>query len=420
MSQFWKKIVIKKMNTKTSGFCPSGQQSVFASGMERMKIVLNLLPLKTGGGIQVALDFIAWAKQAGRQHEWLVVCREGTPFQHQVADNLVLARTVKDQLPHRLWFEYVGCRNFLASVQPDVIFTLFGPQWPGAGALNIVGCAYSNLFYPEIDFWGALPWHRRLIKSLIDWQRLNRLRRADVRIFETEDLARRAVRQNGFPSASVHVVPPACSSLVNATASHPDTAARCGNLPAGFRVVLIAGYHPNKNFDLLVDTAVLLRRAGLQQVRFVLTLPPADPGTQALLARAATQGVADQIVNFGPVPQQGCCELYRACDAAVLPSTLESFSNMIAESWAMQKPLLISDLDWAKSLCGDGALYFGHRNAASLCSAIQKLVNKEMDVARLLKNGLQQLQQYPSARQRFERYLDVIERSVSGEVFRCT
>lgn len=385
-----------------------------------MRIVLNLLPLKTGGGVQVALDFMSWARQIGRHHEWLIVCREGSPFAQPREDNLVLAQTVRDRLADRLWFEYVGCRNFLDRVKPDAIFTLFGPHWPGAkDRLNIAGCAYSNLFYPEIDFWRALPRHRRLIKKIIDWQRLQRLRTADVRIFETADLARRATIQNHFLPSTVHVVPPACSSFVDASRFHPETAERCADLPAGFRVLLIAGYHPNKNIDLLVDTAVLLRRSGLSHVRFILTLPTADPGAQALFAYAAQAGVSDQIINFGPVPQQGCCELYRVCDAAVLPSTLESFSNMIAESWAMQKPLLISDMDWARSLCGRGALYFAHRNPESLCDMIRKLVSGEVDVANLLHHGLQQLQQYPSARQRFERYLDVIERSVVCEVRQC-
>jgi glycosyltransferase involved in cell wall biosynthesis len=385
-----------------------------------MRIVLNLLPLKTGGGIQVALDFMAWAQQAGQQHEWLIVCRENTPFRQRINGNLELAHIVPDNLPHRLWFEYVGCRKFLGRVQPDIIFTLFGPQWPGASdELNVVGCAYSNLFYPEIDFWRALPLYRRVLKTLIDRQRLRRLRKADIKIFETTDLAQRAMQQNGFLPETVHVVPPACSSLVSAEGFDTATAERCRGLPDGFRILLIAGYHPNKNFDILVDTAVLLRRSGLQMVRFVLTLPATDPGAQAIFARADKLGVADQIVNFGPVPPQGCCELYRGCDAAVLPSTLESFSNMIAESWAMQKPLLISDLDWARSLCGDGAIYFAHRNPQSLCEAIQLLVNGGVDVTRLMQSGLKQLQQYPSARQRFERYMDVIERSVVSKAPQC-
>src|SRR5262249_61677838 len=131
--------------------------------------MLNLVPLKTGGAVQVGLDFVAQA-QCSRQHQWHVVATAGTPLA-QIAgrDNVRLCATVGKGLPARTWFEFSGCRRPLRSIRPAVVHTLFGPSWPGAaGITSVVGCAYSNLCYPEIDFWGRLPPSQRAWREFVD------------------------------------------------------------------------------------------------------------------------------------------------------------------------------------------------------------------------------------------------------------
>lgn len=385
-----------------------------------MKIALNLLPLKTGGGVQVALDFLRWVPLLGQQHQWFLACRKGSVFSTCTGSNVQIMAEVADNLSSRLWFEYVDCRKFASEWNIDAVFTLFGPQWPGFSGLNIVGCAYSNLFYPEIDFWGRLPLWGRQLKKVIDWQRLQRLHQADIRIFETDDLAQRAVSLFGYHPAATHVVRPACSSLVSEGALHQETRAKCQNLPVGFRVLLVAGYHPNKNIDLLVRTAAVLKARGVRDFSFVLTLPVGSEGEKCILDLAHDLGVSQHIHNVGTVPQQGCAELYRVCDVAVLPSTLESFSNMIAESWAMKTPLLISDLSWARALCRDGALYFTHNDAGSLADELMKLMQGEVDIAGVIQSGCQRLAQYPTSQQRFLDYLSIIEKAIGQREQPCT
>src|SRR5262249_30047247 len=113
---------------------------------------------------------------------------------------------------------------------------------------------------------------------------------------------------------------------------------------------------------------------------------------------------------FGPVTQQGCAELYRACDAVILPSQLESFSNTIAESWTMGKPLLIGDLPWARALCGSAATYFSYASATSAAERILELREDPALCERLASCGRAQLAHYPTSEQRFRQYLDILER----------
>ncbi len=377
-----------------------------------MRVLLNFLPLKTGGGVQVAMDFLRQAERYGKEHEWFIVARQGGAFSsYGGTANIKLVQSVPDNIVSRLFFEYYGCKKLIREIDPALIYTQFGPQWPAAKCINVVGCAYSNLFYPELDFWGKLPWAKRLIKRVIDGQRLRRVLQADVRIFETKDLADRAVDQYGLDEQEVKFVRAAASSLVAKDAYHAETRERCKRIPAGINILLLAGYHPNKNIEFLVDAAQVLRERKMKGVRFVLTIPADRVEARRLLDRVEQLGLGDFIFNFGPVAQQGCVELYRASDFTVLPSTLESFSNMIGESWAMEKPLLISDLSWCRSLCGDAAIYYDYLNPCSLVDKIQFLIDS--DQAPIVAAGTAQLASYPTSEQRFKNYLDIIEKSTT-------
>lgn len=380
-----------------------------------MKILLNLLPLKTGGGVQVALDFLENIAQYGKQHEWLVICRAGMPFEQYCKRHIKLVARVADNLPSRAKFEWLGYAQISKTLQPEVALTLFGPHLRIQGAVNIGGCAYSNLFYPEIDFWQGLPSHRKLIKKVIDQLRFKRLAHNDITIFETEDLAKRA-KKILQPKQKVTFIRPACSSLVNKDRSHTATQSKCQKIPKAFTITLISGYHPNKNIEFLASVARELKRMGEIGICFVLTLPPSNPKVQEFFTGVKNANLGAYFYNLGPVPQAGCAEVYRACDAAILPSNLESFSNMIAESWAMQKPLLISDQSWSRSICADGAIYYPHLKPAELARKIVALKSGEINVQACIARGLNQLNQYPTSHDRFVQYLQLIEQTASSDI----
>jgi glycosyltransferase involved in cell wall biosynthesis len=181
-------------------------------------------------------------------------------------------------------------------------------------------------------------------------------------------------------------------------------------MPKKFRVLLISGFQKHKNIPLLPKIAAALKRQwAMDDVSFVITLPPQHDGTKQLIAEADSLNVDSMIYNFGPVPETGCAELYSAVDAVILPSAIESFSNTIAEAWSMRKPLLISDLDWARSACGDGAIYFNYNDPNDAASKIVQMRQDAAAVERLLEAGSRMLGTYSTSEQRFLEYLSIIE-----------
>lgn len=377
-----------------------------------MRIVLNFLGLKTGGGAQVGLDFIEQVKRHGKDHEWFLVATQGTPLESvEPTENFRLVATVPVNLVARAWFEHFACRALIRRIRPDIVYTQFGGHWPGATVPHVTGCALPYVAYPEgISLWKGEPFFRRLRLHLhIDYI-ARQLKRAQKIIFETHVMAERTCRNLNLDSRKISVVLPACSSLVQPGQHHAETALRCQNIPSGFKVVFLSNYYPHKNFFLLPRIAEALRdNYQIQDVIFVLTLPEGHRATSALLRDAKVRGVESMIFNLGPIPQEGCAELYSVADAVILPSRLESFSNTIAEAWAMEKPLLISDLDWARESCGDGALYFDCDNPGDAAAKIYALKEHPQMASKLVEAGKIRRDSYPSSEQRFLEYLRIIQ-----------
>jgi glycosyltransferase involved in cell wall biosynthesis len=378
-----------------------------------LNIVVNFLPLKAGGGVQVGLDFIEQAKKLGTHHLWSLVATKGTALAEvDPSDNVKVVKVVPRNVLARFWFEYIDCRRLVSALSADVVFTLFGPHWPGARRIpHLTGCAHPYLAYPQgVDLWRHESFVARSKLRASIWHNARCLKSASSVVFETHTMARRTTANLGLDSRKVHVVKPACSSLVHPDQQHPETATRCATLPGGYKVLFLSGYYPHKNFSLLPRAAQCLKEQhGIEDLSFIITLPHDLPATEALLRDAASRNVDHMLYNFGPVPQAGCAELYKRVDAVILPSSLESFSNTIAEAWTMRKPLLVSDLDWARDACGNGAAYITYDDAEDTAASIAALRGDPVRAAELIDAGTRARLGYPSSEQRFKGYQDLIQ-----------
>ena len=379
-----------------------------------MNIVVNFIPLKKGGGVQVGLDFLNQVKLYGKEHNWFVVATEGTPFvNYKYSENVSLVKLISRNLVDRLKFEYVGCKDVINKTNAHVIYTQFGPIWPGATVTNIAGCAYSNLMYPEIDFWGKLPLLSQIKKRVIDFFRIKRMLAADQIIFETQDLLERAIKIYNLPESRVHFVSPAISSLVKVSG---DANKKISSIPEGFRILLLSHYRVHKNIEILPKVSEILNtRFNIKNVVFVLTLND-DKKSQNIYSKAIELGVNNYICNIGSIDYEECGSLYEACDAVILPSLLESFSNTIAEAWLMKKPLIISDFEWSRSLCGDAAIYIKYNDEEDTAYKIARLITNKKEIETVVRNGMVMLNKYSTAKSRFLSYKKIIENVVNQTV----
>lgn len=373
--------------------------------MKRPVILLNFIALKSGGGVQVGVDFLSHVKNS-TDYEWHLIATAGTAFDEITeADGVASIVRSEGGIKGRFIAEVFTLRYLVKKIKPQLIFTLFGP-----GPLlifdpaikTISGCAYSNLFYPEIDFWKNSGFPLKQINKFIDVFRLLLTRRADLVVFETSDIRERAIQLRKFDPDRVCVVKPSVSNTIKNHLPEEKHDRFYLQSKHGFKIVMISYYRYHKNIDLFPYILRYLEESyGLNDIFFVLTLEPDHPGTKSLIEIANVLGVSERIINIGPISPESCSEIYSIADISILPSTLESFSNNIAESWASSVPLLTTDRSWARSICGNAAMYAKHRDVKDIGDKIYLLYRDENARINLIKEGHIRLSEYPTSSERF-------------------
>ena len=147
-----------------------------------------------------------------------------------------------------------------------------------------------------------------------------------------------------------------------------------------------------------------LKAKGIETVDFVLTLKKKDFEQHI--------GEHPNIFNIGPVPPEEGPGLYAECDGMFLPTLAECFSASYPEAMAMEKPIVTTDLGFARSICGEAALFFEPKNAEAAAEQIIRLIGDEDLQQDLIEKGKRQLETFDTPRERAEKYLALCVRAI--------
>ena len=74
----------------------------------------------------------------------------------------------------------------------------------------------------------------------------------------------------------------------------------------------------------------------------------------------------------------------------------------------MQKPILTTDLPFARDICGAAALYFNPESVEDAAEKIQQLIVDSELRLRLIANGLKRLKAFDLPEERFRKILSVL------------
>lgn len=306
------------------------------------------------------------------------------------ADRLGVAQTSRGSLDKDAW-----------TTKPthDVSFTVFGPSYGRArGRREIVGMADVTSIYsvPETrEGYGFVGGQLRRVRRLASRALFTR---ADELVVEAPHVRTQLERQWNYPPERVHVVP----NCVNAVFDRPvDAPAQ----RSGW--IFVTRSYPHKNIALLGQIGEELHRRGVDDVRFLLTLT--DEEWQAL--DESTRRHCD---NLGAKRIDELPEIYAACEGSVFPSLLECFSAAPLEAMFSGLPLVASDRDFVKDVCGDAALYADPRVASEWADAIISIREDPEVRERLVRNGRDVIAHASNAHARALAYVDLIDRNTAS------
>jgi glycosyltransferase involved in cell wall biosynthesis len=373
-----------------------------------LKLIINTASTFKGGSVQVAASFI----------------RESRDFSGNVY-HVILSKAVSEliqtgdfpenfsfyKIPYRpatrvLTFtdQAVFFKQLEKEIKPDVIFTTSGPAYWRPESPHLMGFNLAHYLYPESLYFRIIP-----IRDRLKWKLKTRFIKyytkhdADVYVTQTDDINSRLRKWIGKEKIF---------TVTNTYGSQYDLPGNYANdllpprKPGEKRFLILSAYYRHKNLEIINE--VIKRWSGAEKDawRFVVTLP--DPVFQ----RIFSDDVKASIVNVGPVPPDHCPDLYRACDFAFVPTLLECFTAAYPEAMKMGKPIVTTDLDFARTTCGDAALYYRPGDPLEAVGKLRELVKNETLQEALIQKGSDRLEHFLTAKERASRYLEICKEMV--------
>ena len=377
-----------------------------------MNILVNCSNLKTGGGIQVA-DSVCCQLYRYEKHQFVVVLSsfmKGTgariagvgnvvSFYYDIRNNASTIILGRGSYLDRLVEEY----------QVQVVLTVFGPSRWNPRVAHLSGFAMPHLVIPESPFFkrmGVLNQCLWKTKSTL----LTYFFRRSTCFFWTENpyiSERFSALVKGTGGSKKHGIVYTISNNYNQVFDMPD-AWKSHSLPAfdGTTCLSVSSFYPHKNFPILVEIARILEcKYPKFKFRFVLTFDVGQMGVP--------DDLKQHFLFIGKVDVSECPDLYRQANVMVMPTLLECFTATYPEAMRMERPIVTTDLEFARGLCGNAACYYSAVDAEACADAIYKVATDKEYAAQLVANGKEQLKKYDNYEQRADKLIGILEEMMS-------
>ena len=371
-----------------------------------MRVLINTASTFKGGSVQVAASILSECKDID-DCEFAVVLGPGlSEFvrEKDFTQNFRFFRLRYRPAQRVLSFRKSGkdLAEFESSFNPDVVFTTSGPSYWRPRAPHLRGFNLPHYLYPDS------PYFRRILSPFerLRWRAKSTLIRhytkgfADALVVQTDDVNQRLRQWIG--SERVYTVPNTISRAYLAAQQNNSAEPGLHSADANvFRLLVLSGYYRHKNLEIINDIVDLMREHGISDIRFTMTLPERDFENTILLENR------DWVDNVGPQSPDDCPVLYEMSDALFLPSLLECFSANYVEAMAMHRPIITTDLGFARTICSNAALYYEPLDPRAALSKILDLRSNATLHEGLVKAGQTELQRFGTPRQRVEAYLSL-------------
>ncbi len=369
-----------------------------------MHALLNCSTLVKGGALQAAVSFIGTAVKRVDDVRWHFVISQNVLEELQKSGITPQSEqlSVIETSPARNNQSRKMLQLLVKSVNPDLVFTFFGPAYAEFDVPHLCGVADGWVTHGDRWAWRTTrsPVTAAKLLGTILYKAVM-FKRADAWVTESVTAKKGLIRRLRIPEKAIAVVPNNCADHY----LECETVAAIPPIREAIKVLCLSAYYKHKNLELIPEVAKELQRClPNRYVQFVLTLPMESDGLRKILLKASLLGVDDCIVNVGPVPIVRGPDIYRTCHMLFLPSVLETFSANYPEAMAMGMPIVTTDLGFARDVCGDAGSYFEPMNARDAAEAIGRLCREEELWKSSVEKGKRVLRTLPTQQMKYELY----------------
>ncbi|AQW97062.1 glycosyltransferase family 4 protein [Elizabethkingia anophelis] len=366
-----------------------------------MKLIIDNSNLFAGGGLQVAASFLRDLKKMNLSDEFHII------------QSLNAIKVIEnEQFPDNFTFYNLGkseekskskrirsVKRIESIVNPDCIFTLFGPSYHKSKYPKLVGFAIPYIIYQNSPFFKKISVKENIYYKLLSILKVYSFKKySDALIFETENARKTFVEKTHYNKDTYTV-----GNTLNEIFFEPNEWRDYDNLPtSSFKILFLTANYPHKNMDVIPEVIKILKhKYKFNDFKFLITLQSEELNFP--------EYCEEYIEYLGKVDLKKIPSLYNQSQMVFIPTLLEVFSATYLEAMLMKKPIIASDLEFSRDICGESAYFCEPVNAESYADAIFRLANDENLRNSLVSKGTENLKRFGSSMERTVSYLNIIK-----------
>lgn len=259
-------------------------------------------------------------------------------------------------------------------IKPDVVYSITAPSYFSFTAPEVMRFTNPWVTHPNKYSWSVLTFKERMKMRLYCWNQRRLIRKGKYFITQTETTRRGIIRITGTSPENVRVVKNVLPSVfAKIDDSSLPTDGVCVN------IACVGNATAHKNFDIVPHVLEELRRFGITNVRFHVTIPEDTSLWKHIQATMRELGLKDGIVNHGRITQTEMADMYRHCQLCFLPTLLEVFSASTVEAMYFHLPIVATDFEFNREVMDDACLYYEPKNARQAAERIKEyMVNSQI------------------------------------------
>jgi len=331
-------------------------------------IVVSGVNLFRGGTLKIIQDCIAaLAAFTGKDYQIIALVHDEKLFpEYENVKYIAYPKSRKSWL-YRIYYEYLGFKKLSKQLNPYAWFSLHDTTPNVKAGKRIVYCHNTFSFY-------RAGWKNWFIQpEIVVFSLFSRyIHRINIRKNDFVVVQQEWLREAFEQMFSIHNVVVSLPVQTNDPLS-----ADFPKLPVSKEKIRF--FYPatpmiHKNYEVICCAAALLEKSGVINFEILLTFH----GTEN---RYTKKIISDwrflKSLRFvGFLNREEMDKMYQNCDCLLFPSKIESWGLPVTEAKALGKPVLISDLPYAKETVGkyDQVKYFDPDDAGQLFEIMNRFI----------------------------------------------
>lgn len=357
-----------------------------------MRIVLLCQSLRYAGGLAVGINFVNQLKNVAPQHQYLVVVSPNAGYEtlELPSGSEFYVSQAKDSSFDRWRFEKYHLPRIVKQFKPDVIVGMGNLGLTNPPCKQAIVFHRPQLVYPSKHLIG-FGWKKTIVEQVFKSRVRKCLPQTQLVFCQTPVTRERFADSFSYPKENIEIMPNAVSKFAQIPREQTQTPPLLQNDREWFSMFFLSRYYAYKNPEILVR---LFRKHSdkLANVRCIITITADQhPRAPKLLADIEKYQLQKHIVNAGLLKQEELAGYFYNSDALFFPTPLESFSGTYLEAMHFECPIITSDIDFARYICGDAAVYFDFWNIDDIAEKIAKIRDDVRLRQKLIENGKQRV-----------------------------